>query len=294
MTLNADSYYIKTQNEEMIEELGLTSVISFETAEIDGDKLRATIYPSDNDKLIVNTNLADRYGLTSGDHITIIYSILGLEERIDLLIDEVYEEKDTSLLNIYYPKGDVEKILEEKKLPSGQPVLNYLQNEEALYQYDDDYNDHDRIVQMVKRYDEEADVIHPLYDEREAIRRESRIYSLLFTIAILIIALAIFIYDIIFNDREAKRFKRTAALIRSFDAKGKTLNSIYIGIRSKIIVTFTLLLIFSLIGAYLLSLVDLVEVLLIVCLIIATLIISLYTIKKATDKKISINQTLKD
>ena len=279
-TLNADMYYIKSENEEMVNELDMVDIVSFETALVGGQKIKASIYPDDHDDLIINSVLADQYDLEVGDDITIIYSILGLEEKIDLSITAIHEEKDTRLFNIYYPKETVEAILSERSLPSGQPVLNYLKSEDHLYAYKGKYADHDKIVSLIRSYDERAEIINPLYDERTAIRNESRIYDLLFTIAIFVITLAIIVYTAVFNDREARHFKRMAALIGSFDVKAGVLNDIYIGIRSKIISIGTLVMIILLMIFCLSSFSDLLVLLIMIMIVIITQIITLYSLKK--------------
>ena len=146
------------------------------------------------------------------------------------MIYEVKEirEEDELLMSVYYDLDEAIKYFTSLKDSYYPNLWKYFENTAGLYQRELPYEEYAEYKATLLEEGKVEDVYNPLYEARLKATEAQRAYRLIFNIAIALIICALYIYLLIFSDRENKRFKRSSALILSFGIKKHDLKNVYI------------------------------------------------------------------
>ncbi len=230
--VNADMVYVEVTDTLLAEEMGLKAIAPFTSLGYKEDKYAANIYPYvDGDlggnEVIISSKLAKIAGIDVGDKVSLNYNAHGEDFELMYEVKEIREE-DELLMSVYYDLDEAIKYFTSLKDSYYPNLWKYFENTAGLYQRELPYEEYAEYKATLLEEGKVEDVYNPLYEARLKAFEAQRAYRLIFNIAIALIICALYIYLLIFSDRENKRFKRSSALILSFGIKKHDLKNVYI------------------------------------------------------------------
>lgn len=182
-------------------------------------------------EIIINQNLAQRIGKEIlQETVTLSFNIQWNEYRVNMKVIGIIEENDTQSEIAYYDKQAFHEYLKNQTGKNYDTLYEEMKELSPFYEVRYPY---DQIKKGYEQFSKDPSFIYfnPLYDEREAIMEEKKVFQIVFQSMEGLLFIAILIVIIVYILLDTKRMMKNCSILAAISGKLNSVKFIYLSIK---------------------------------------------------------------